>query len=215
MCTNYRAGSRDFIIEHLGAGVAFDYPDEVYPAYLAPIVLAGPDGRACRPARFGLIPPWARDATIARSTYNARSETVAEKPSFRHAWRQAQFCLVPLACFYEPSYASGRAVRWRIAAADGGGFCVAGIWETWHAPGADAILSFSMLTINADRHRLMGQFHAPGEEKRSVVVVAPEQHEDWLHASPAGARGLLHAFDADAFVAVADPRPARPRAIAR
>lgn len=214
MCTNYRPGSRDFIAERLGVGVDFDYPEEIYPAYEAPIVVSGTAGRACVPARFGLIPPWARDAKVARSTYNARSETVAEKPSFRHAWRQAQFCLVPLACFYEPSYASGRPVRWRIARADGNGFCVAGIWETWRAPGADAVRSFSMLTINADGHRLMNQFHAPGEEKRSVVVVAPDHYDDWLHASPTGARDLLREFDAGAFTASADPRPRAPRAAA-
>ncbi len=207
MCTNYRPGSRDFIAERLGLDVDFEYPEESFPAYVVPIVLAAPAGRACVAARFGLIPPWARDARMARSTYNARSETVADKPSFRHAWRRAQFCLVPLQCFYESSYASGRAVRWRIEAADGDGFCVAGIWETWHAPAAPAIRSFSMLTINADGHPLMGRFHAPGDEKRSVVVVTPAHYDDWLHASPAQARGLLQAFDAAAFRAVADPRP--------
>ena len=58
-------------------------------------------------AVFGLAPPWVKDLCFARHTYNARSETVASKPSYRSAWRKGQFCLVPMLAFYEPSYASG------------------------------------------------------------------------------------------------------------
>jgi putative SOS response-associated peptidase YedK len=212
MCTNYRAGSRDFIRERFGLAADFDYPEETYPAYAAPIVLGTAQGKACRPACFGLIPHWARDSKIARNTYNARSETVAEKPSFRHAWRQRQFCLVPMRSFYEPSYETGRAVRWRIEQAGGVEFCVAGIWESWRAPTAQLVLSFSMLTINADGHPLMQRFHAPGDEKRSIVVVDPARYEDWLAADTDQARALLHIFDAAAFVASADPRPRATRA---
>lgn len=214
MCTNYRAGSRDFIREHFGLAADFDYVDETYPAYVAPIILQTPQGMACRPACFGLIPHWARDTKIARSTYNARSETVAEKPSFRHAWRQRQFCLVPMRGFYEPNYESGRAVRWRIEPVDGTEFCVAGIWDAWRAPTAQQVLSFSMLTINADGHPLMQRFHAPGDEKRSIVPVTPDRYAAWLGADAAAARDLLHNFDPDAFRAVADPRPRAVRATA-
>ena len=206
MCTNYRPGSRDFIRERFALEADFDYVAETYPAYRAPVIVRAPQGRACVAAGFGMIPPWARDAKIARSTYNARSETVAEKPSFRHAWRQAQFCLVPMQCFYEPSYESGRAVRWRIEAADGAGFCVAGIWECWRAPTQELLHTFSMLTVNADGHPLMRKFHAPGDEKRSIVVIGPQRYDDWLGADGASAHGLLANFDAAAFVAAPDPR---------
>lgn len=212
MCTNYRAGSRDFIRERFGLVADFDYVDETYPAYAAPIVLGAGAAKVCRPACFGLIPHWSRDTKIARSTYNARSETVAEKPSFRNAWRRRQFCLVPMRGFYEPNYESGRAVRWRIEPTDGAEFCVAGIWESWRAPTAQEVLSFSMLTINADAHALMRRFHAPGDEKRSIVVVPPAQYEAWLGADGARARELLQPFNAADFVAVADPRPRAAKA---
>ena len=206
MCTNYRAGSRDFIRERFGLAADFEYADETYPAYAAPIIRRTAQGNDCRSACFGLIPHWARDAKIARSTYNARSETVAEKPSFRHAWRERQFCLVPMRGFYEPSYESGRAVRWRIERASGEEFCVAGIWESWRAPTAQQVLSFSMLTINADGHALMRRFHAAGDEKRSIVVVAPEHYDAWLGADDAQARRLLNNFDPADFAAMPDPR---------
>jgi putative SOS response-associated peptidase YedK len=215
VCTNYRAGSRDFIRERFGLAADFDYADETYPAYAAPIIRRTALGNDCQPACFGLIPPWARDTKIARSTYNARSETVAEKPSFRHAWRQRQFCLVPMRGFYEPNYESGRAVRWRIERTSGEEFCVAGIWESWRAPTAQQVLSFSMLTINADGHPLMQRFHAAEDEKRSIVVVTPGHYEAWLGADAEQARLLLDNFDPAAFTAMPDPRPRVVRVPAR
>lgn len=215
MCTNYRPGSRDFIRERFGLEADFDYAPEAYPVTVAPIIRRGAAARQCVAACFGLIPHWARDTKIARNTYNARSETVAEKPSFRNAWRTRQFCLVPMQSFYEPNYASGRAVRWRIERTDGAGFAVAGIWERWRAPatGQD-VVSFSMLTINADAHPLMRQFHAPGDEKRSLVVIGESAYDAWLHADEAQARALLQGPEAAAFVAGPDPRPVRRKIVA-
>ena len=53
---------------------------------------------------FGLIPHWSKDNKIARHTYNARSETVAEKPSFRDAWKRGQHCIIPVQSFFEPDW---------------------------------------------------------------------------------------------------------------
>ncbi len=214
MCTNYRTGSRDFLRQRFAADPDFDYPQEAYPAASVPIVRRAGQGLECVRACFGLIPHWAKDPRISRSTYNARSETVAEKPSYRRAWRHAQFCLVPMRAFFEPNYESGRAVRWRIERQDASEFAVAAIWESWCAPGDAAVLSFSMLTVNADSNPLMGRFHAPGEEKRSIVVVDPAQYDRWLQADSAGARALLCALPAEQFHASADPRPGRSRGAA-
>jgi putative SOS response-associated peptidase YedK len=122
--------------------------------------------------------------------------------------------------FCEPSYESGVPVRWRIERGDGAPFCLAGLWENAPLPLAEGApdgrradrLSFTMLTINADAHPLMARFHAPGDEKRSVVVLNPEDHAAWLDADEATARALLRPFDARDFVAAADPRPPARRA---
>ena len=76
-------------------------------------------GREALAGVFGMIPHWAKDATVARRTYNARSETVAEKPSFRDAWRLARHCIIPAEAIYEPDWRSGKAVATRISRADG------------------------------------------------------------------------------------------------
>jgi putative SOS response-associated peptidase YedK len=208
MCTNYRPGSRDYIAARFGVDADFDYAAEAYPASAMPIVRQREGVLECVRACFGLIPHWARDTKIARSTYNARSETVAEKPSFRRPWRLGHFCLVPMQAFYEPNYESGRAVRWRIQRGDGAPFAVGGIWDRWRGPDGTDVISFSMLTINADAHPVMGRFHAPGDEKRSIVVVDAADDARWLGG--AAPRELLRPMAADAFTALGDPRPRAP-----
>ena len=129
------------------------FPDESYPGFDAPIVVKSHQtGRvACGLAKFGLIPAWAKDDKIARHTYNARSETAAEKPNYRTAWRHRQYGLVLVDNFYEPHYESGRAVRWRIDLASGDPFGIACLWDRWtDSATGELVVSFSMLTVNAD-----------------------------------------------------------------
>ncbi|MDN2674789.1 SOS response-associated peptidase family protein [Janthinobacterium sp. SUN026] len=117
---------------------------------------------------------------MARQTYNSRTETVASKPSFRSAWKCKQFYIIPAANFFEPNYETGKPVRWRIERADGGPVAIAGIWE--YRP-EDQLLSFSMLTINADGHPLMQRFHNPDDEKRMVMSLDRDQCLSWLDGS--------------------------------
>ena len=218
MCTNYRPTARDLLAERLGSNAPeFDYDDEAFPGYAAPMLRrhgAAAAGLECAKACFGLIPYWSKDTKIARKTYNARAETAPEKPSFRQAWARRQWCLVPMECFYEPNYESGRAVRWRIERNDGAPFMAAGVWDRWVAPTTrEVVVSFSMLTINADAHPLMRRFHRPGEEKRSLVVVDTADRDAWLGASPESASAMLHSIDTDEFSARAEPAPPRRLAL--
>ena len=214
MCTNYLPVPRQAIIEVMGwPEPTFDYPSETYVTYPAPIRILGRDtGQAeFREARFGLVPFWSKDTKIARYTYNARSETVAEKPSYRTPWKQRRYALVPMLGFFEPDYATGKAIRWRIERQDGRPFTVAAIWDAWRDPDREEALlhSFSLLTINADGHPVMGRFHAPDDEKRSLVIVPEADHEAWLHATPAEAATLIQPMPAKEFKAEPAPWPAR------
>ena len=170
------------------------YPEESYPGFSAPIVVKShkTERVACGLALFGLIPSWAKDDKISRHTYNARSESAAEKPSYRAAWRQRQYGLVLVDNFYEPSYESGRAVRWKIELTSGDPFGIACLWDRWTDPASDElVVSFSMLTVNADDHPVMRQFHKPGDEKRAPVVIAPDLYDAWLGSDPANATELM------------------------
>jgi len=214
MCVNYRPANREVIRTHFGLEPpAFDYAAEVFAGQFAPVLMAAPSpsghGGALiwQSALFGLVPHWAKDTTIARQTYNARSETVAEKPSFRTPWRRRQFCLVPMECFFEPSYESGRAVRWSIGRRDAQPFAPGAIWDAWRSPSGEVLYSFSMLTLNADAHPLMARFHKPDDEKRSLVIVPPESWADWLNSDESTARGLLTGPAPGVFVGEATPIP--------
>ncbi|UMZ10666.1 SOS response-associated peptidase family protein [Pseudomonas sp. MPFS] len=109
---------------------------------------------------FGLIPSWSKDNKIVRYTYNARSETVAEKPSFRNAWRRGQHCIIPAVAIYEPDWRTGKAIATRICRADGEIMGIAGLWEQWQNPDMGEVThSYTMLTVNADEHAFMRNYH--------------------------------------------------------
>jgi putative SOS response-associated peptidase YedK len=212
VCTNFTpTKNSSWVKTALGVELPIDYPIESYPGFTSPLVLKSHQtGRvACGLARFGLIPSWAKDDKIARHTYNARSETAAEKPSFRNAWRQRQIGLVLADNFYEPSYATGKAVRWKIELASGDPFGIACLWERWTDPkSGEMVVSFSMLTVNADVHPVMRQFHKPGDERRTPVIFAPELHDTWLSADPAQAAEMMTWVHMPELRAMAAPRTA-------
>ena len=152
---------------------------------------------------FGLLPHWAKDEKLARHTYNARSETVHEKPSFRDAWKRAQHCIIPADAIFEPDWRSGKAVATRITRADGAPMGIAGLWSSWRAPSGEQIHSYTMLTINADAHALMRNFHRPSDEKRMVVILAEGSYDHWLQASAEQALAFLNPYPAERLAAVA------------
>lgn len=184
-------------------------PPETWPGYFAPFVLRDADrvefARRAQAGLFGLVPAWAKDLAFGRRTYNARSETVHEKPSFRDAWRRGQRCIVPAEAFYEPCWESGRAVRWRIARADGAPLGIAGLWSRWKAPDGHTVASFTMLTMAAGEHALMRRFHRPEDEKRMVVILDEADHDAWLECPPERQRDFLRPFAAERLVAEAAP----------
>ena len=180
-----------------------EYPPETFPGYAAPIIRAdasAASGLKVDLASFGLIPAWSKDRSIGRRTYNARTETVADKPSYRTAWRRRQLCLVPMERFFEPCWETKKAVRWSIHRQDWEPFTVAAIWDSWTDNGTGEIVeSFSMLTINADGHPIMGRFHKPADERRSLVVVPRESWHDWLTVTPGTAGSMLSQMPVDQY----------------
>ncbi len=210
MCTNYLPTARDrFKAAQLGVShlPESEWPPEVFPGYIAPIVLMGSKSSELAQvpevqlARFGLIPRWSRDTAhanaLARHTYNARIETVAEKPSFRSAWRARQWALVPMMSYFEYCFESARPVRWRISQTNSKPFFCAGLWECWQDPSnasnapnslisaanADCHTSFTLLTVNADQHPVASRMHRPGDEKRMPLIVDGDRLGDWLSAT--------------------------------
>ena len=217
MCTNFTPTRQtEWAAQALGVSWPQGHPEEVFPGQLAPIVLRShrQERHAAGLARFGLIPTWAKDLGQGRHTYNARSETAAAKPSFRHAWQSRQYALLVVDRFYEPCYETGRAVRWSIAADNSGTpLGLACLWERWVEPETQQnVASFAMLTVNADAHPVLNRFHKPGEEKRSPVLLPLDQWQHWLSATPEQALKMIDAHQAPPLRVQADPLPSRQRA---
>ncbi|MGZ8261676.1 MAG: SOS response-associated peptidase [Methylotenera sp.] len=182
--------------------------EEVYPTYPAPFIYLDKGKPRCELAQFGLVPHWATDKKkFGLRTYNARRETVQEKPSYRAAWKERRFGLVLMESFYEPNWETGKALRWRIKRADGEPMAAASIWERSVDDETGEInISFSMLTINAEGHEVMKHFHKPEDEKRSVVVLNDSEFQPWLHASHNEAIAMLNLAPSGCLVSEAAPR---------
>ena len=84
--------------------------------------------------RWGLVPAWSPEPRTAYSTFNARAETVADKPTYRHAFRRRR-CLIPADGFYEWRTVGKRKQPYCIAPTDDEPFAFAGLWERWERDG--------------------------------------------------------------------------------
>lgn len=154
----------------------------VAPTQTVP-VFAGPRGVGMR---WGLIPHWAGEPETRYSTYNARVESVAVKPAFRHAWQHGRRCLIPALGWYEWRQEDGRKIPWFIRAVDDGPLVFAGIWERWEDKTfGGELLSCAIITRAAEPEI---EFIHP----RMPLLLTPELATAWLEGSAAEAAMLLH-----------------------
>ena len=128
--------------------------------------------RQAEQMRWGLIPSWAKDASIGNRMINARGETVAQKPSFRNALQRRR-CLVLADGFYEWQKA-GKAKRpMRIVLKSGAPFAFAGLWESWRSPEGETVRSCTIVTTAAND--LLQPIH-----ERMPVILPRELEDFWL-----------------------------------
>jgi putative SOS response-associated peptidase YedK len=151
--------------------------------------------------QFGLVPRWVKSASDAklRSTklVNARSETATTSNNFRDAWLADQRCIVPMMAFMEDDWRSGKAVPTRIARVDGKPMGVAGLWERWTGADGEVIVSYTLLTVNANSHALMSRYQQPGNEKRMVAILNEGAYDAWLSARHEKAKEFMRAYAAN------------------
>jgi putative SOS response-associated peptidase YedK len=122
--------------------------------------------------RWGLVPAWTKEAPSGPPLINARSETVAEKPSFRLAIKYRR-CLIPVSGFYEWRREGERKTPVYIKLKNGSPMVFAGIWESWKGPDGKTTDSCSILTTAAND--LMSPIH-----DRMPVILNPGNWEQWL-----------------------------------
>ena len=140
--------------------------------------------------KWGLIPSWAKDAKIAYSTINARSDTVATKPAFRSAFKKRR-CLVLADGYVEWEKAGKAKLPWLYEVDDGKPFAFAGLWEWWGGPdGKEPVESCTILTTDANE--LASDVH-----NRMPVILDEDDYDGWL----AGEEIPLVPFDSERMTA--------------
>lgn len=144
--------------------------------------------------RWGLVPFWAKEPSIGNRMINARAETVAEKPSYRNAYKHRR-CLVLADGFYEWQRQGDGKTPHFISLASGEPFALAGIWENWtNKETGESLQTTSLITAEAN------EFMAPLHH-RMPVVLETQTATDWL----AGSNELL-----DDVAAITPPLQAWP-----
>lgn len=118
----------------------------VFPTQTSLIVVSHDSGRVAQPARWGLVPSWAKDPSIGSKMINARSETVAEKPAFRNLIGRRR-CVVLTDGFFEWEDRGSHKVPFCVHAPGRAPLLMAGLWDTWRPPESAALVdSFAILT---------------------------------------------------------------------
>lgn len=161
-------------------GFEFEPRYNAAPMQWLPVVRQRPSGeRVIRRLRWGLVPSWAKDEAIATKLINARGESVAEKPSFRAAFRRRR-CIVPANGFYEWQQIAGDKQPFYIHPVEGEFFGLAGLWERWTRP-ADGEELDTFTIVTTDANAAMRPLH-----DRMPVILAPRDYAAWLSgATPA------------------------------
>jgi putative SOS response-associated peptidase YedK len=169
-------------MQHLAELLGLPIPPPLAPRYniapsqLVACVRTNPETteREWVELQWGLVPSWAKEASIGHKLINARGETVAEKPSFRKAFTHRR-CLVLADGFYEWKREGTTKQPYYIRMKDHRPFAFAGLWERWEKEDP-AIESCSLITIGPNA--VMEPIH-----HRMPVILATTQYAEWLDVS--------------------------------
>ena len=154
----------------LGYNIA---PSQTVPAFRFNTETRKPEGL---PMRWGLVPGWSREISNKFATFNARSETMAEKPTFRTAWNKSQTCLVPALGYYEWKGPKGNKQPYFIRTQNGEPLVMAGLWDHWQR-GGEELLSCTIITQPSAGS--LSEVHS-----RMPVMLEHQYALNWLEDGP-------------------------------
>jgi len=187
-------------------------PDKIGAFQDGPFIRVGTDGNLEQViGQWGMIRPGAptrrekaRDGRLLM-TNNARSESLASKPTFRDAWSRGQRCIIPAWSYDEPNWETGKNIWWSLRRAtddegSAGSWAIGGLWSEWlDKDTGEVVPNYTMITVNVDRHPLLGRLHKPDpklpadqQDKRGLVLLEPEELEPWLYGDGSEAWRIIH-----------------------
>ena len=172
MCGRYANHVRDV---GQWAELLDDWPDDavfgynVAPTQMIPAFTA----EKAQAMRWGMIPPWSKEANSKYATFNARVESVSEKPAFRNAWNKSQTCLIPALGYYEWKGEKGKKIPIFIHTDNNEPLVMAGLWEQWG--GGETTLTSCTIITQPSAGKLQ-QVHS-----RMPLILELSQAEQWLN----------------------------------
>ncbi len=197
MCGRYalKTPARE-LASHFGLDEVVDVAPRynISPGTDIPTIRHSPEGkRVMHLLRWGLVPHWAKDPSIGAKLSNARGETVAEKPSFRDAFKRRR-CLVPADGFYEWKTDGRQKQPYYFSLKSGEPIGLGGVWESWRAPNGEIVRTCCLITTGPND--IMLPVH-----DRMPVIVAPSDYTTWLTGEPGDALDLVKPYPTDAMQA--------------
>jgi putative SOS response-associated peptidase YedK len=178
MCGRYRLTAKERYLRDpfgLDGDVSWTPRWNIAPTQRVPIVRQdrGEPKRSFSLVRWGLIPAWAKDASIGFKTINGMSETAAERPAFREAMRRRR-CLIPADGFYEwRKICAKQKQPYSFGMIDDAVFALAGLWECWRDPAGESLETCTILTTKPNS--LVADIH-----DRMPVILKAEDYDKWL-----------------------------------
>lgn len=149
-----------------------------------PVIRQSPEGkRVLHLLRWGLVPHWSKDPGIGTKLNNARGESVAEKPSFRDAFKRRR-CLIPANGYFEWKTEGKIKQPYYISLKSGEPMAMGGLWESWKAP--DGSILRTVCVVTTSPNTVMEPIH-----DRMPVIVAPENWQSWLSGMPNDVAGMI------------------------
>ena len=194
MCGRYTLTSQEGLVEELKLAIAEPWEASewwrprfnVAPTQPAPIVPNRDGPRHIELARWGLLPPWSKSLSEGARKINARSETAASSPAFKDALAKRR-CLVLADGFFEWAHAGKEKIPHWIHPSPRHPIAFAGIWERWKSPDGIWVISFSILTTDANA--LVRPLH-----DRMPVVLPHDAYDRWLDTAAIDPRTLADLF---------------------
>jgi putative SOS response-associated peptidase YedK len=177
MCGRYTLTTKLEILQNrfgfAAGGITLELRYNIAPGQEAPIVVRE-DTKTLRMMRWGLVPYWAKEDSIGYKMINARAETLTQKPSFKNSFKGRR-CLVLADGFYEWRKTEKKSVKipMRFVLKSREPFAFAGLWDAWQKPDGDILLSFTIITTEAND--LMRSIH-----DRMPVILREKDEGMWL-----------------------------------
>jgi putative SOS response-associated peptidase YedK len=158
----------------------------IAPTQRAPVLARGEAAVELKALHWGLVPIWAKDTKIGSHAINARSDTVADKPMFRTAFKKRR-CMVPASGYFEWKGEAGAKQPYLIHDPAGDLLLFAGLWEAWRPIDDEAAEWYRSFTIiTGEPGKVSGDIH-----DRQPVILQPDAWETWLDGTPQEAADVI------------------------